>query len=547
VLSRWLWGGWLSLREHARFRIVTRKDAIGLRGVPISGVKASKLGKSGGGSMLGRRAVLAAGLLVAGLTAPALQAAPAEEREAWDAIYIGNEKVGHTHIKVSPVKDSQGRPFLRIQVNTVLSFKRDRDRVNMELRYGTIETEQGEVLRLDTRTRAGAEEMRAHGDVIDGVMNLSFELGNRKQEARIPWGPEVRGPYAAELSLSRDPIQPGATRSIKTFIPDLNQICTTHLRAVAPEEVLLGGGQKKTLLRVEQTITGAKDEAMPELDTTLWVDSGGQILKSRAKLLGGLDSYRTTRAAAVAPNGEFDLLSSTIIKTPRPLPRAEETRDVVYAIKLTNQNVADIFPDDQRQTVKAGASPSEGQLEVRTDGPNAGSPVAAEPLDPYTRANPLLDSDDEVVQAHTRKAIAGKNDPWERAVAIQDWVFRNMRRKNFSTAFASASEVARSLEGDCTEHSVLTAAMCRAAGVPSRFVVGLVYVPHLEGFGPHAWTEVLVNGRWVAIDATFNQKAVDATHLKLAVTNLDGVSPFEAMLPVTRIFNALEIRPLEVR
>ena len=35
----------------------------------------------------------------------------------------------------------------------------------------------------------------------------------------IPGGPDVRGPYAAEQSLSGTPIKPGEPRRMRTFIP----------------------------------------------------------------------------------------------------------------------------------------------------------------------------------------------------------------------------------------------------------------------------------------------------------------------------------------
>ncbi|MGD9201101.1 MAG: transglutaminase domain-containing protein, partial [Chitinispirillia bacterium] len=62
-----------------------------------------------------------------------------------------------------------------------------------------------------------------------------------------------------------------------------------------------------------------------------------------------------------------------------------------------------------------------------------------------------------------------------------------------------------SQEGDCTEHAVLTAAMCRAAGIPSRIAVGIAYVDTFLGrkniFVPHAWTQVFIQGKWYSIDA----------------------------------------------
>ena len=88
--------------------------------------------------------------------------------------------------------------------------------------------------------------------------------------------------------------------------------------------------------------------------------------------------------------------------------------------------------------------------------------------------------------------------------------------------------------------------MCRAAGVPARVVVGLVYADELGGFGFHLWNEVYVNRRWVAVDATYKQTEVDAVHIKLAESSLDGVAPFEAFLPVVRVLGKMTIAPLEV-
>ena len=136
-------------------------------------------------------------------------------------------------------------------------------------------------------------------------------------------------------------------------------------------------------------------------------------------------------------------------------------------------------------------------------------------------------------------------DEWDKVVALNNWVSRNLRRKNFAVAFAPASSVARNLSGDCTEHSVLMAALCRAAGIATKTVVGVVYVDSLGGFGFHMWNEVYVNRRWVAVDATFRQSEVDATHIKLGEASLASVAPYESFLTVVRVFNKLTIEPLE--
>jgi transglutaminase-like putative cysteine protease len=169
-------------------------------------------------------------------------------------------------------------------------------------------------------------------------------------------------------------------------------------------------------------------------------------------------------------------------------------------------------------------------------------------VDPqYLKANALVNSDDSGVRRLTTRATRGAVDPWEKVVRIVRFVFENLRDKNFEVAFASASEVARNLSGDCTEHAVLAAAMCRAAGIPARVAVGLIYVDEHSGFGFHMWNEVYVNDRWVAVDPSWDQAPVDAVHIKLSDSSLEGVAPFEVLMPVIRVMGKLEIEPIETQ
>ena len=205
------------------------------------------------------------------------------------------------------------------------------------------------------------------------------------------------------------------------------------------------------------------------------------------------------------------------------------------------------FPNDRRQTLTPESDPSRARMIVTAAGPADGEPGPETVDASYLRPNAMIESEDPRVVAHATKATAGMADPWQKAQAVEHWVFENINKKNFETSFAPAGEVARDLTGDCTEHSVLTAAMCRAVGIPCRVVVGLIYDEPHQAFGFHMWDEVYVNRRWVAIDASFDQSQVDAVHLKLSESSLEGVAPFETFLSVVRLFNKLTIEPVEVR
>ena len=116
----------------------------------------------------------------------------ARAQESWDAVYLGGSKIGYIHVFIEAVKD-RGRDYLRVRMDTERRLKRRDDVAVTKLMYGTIETLDGQVLKLDTRTQAGGDQdIRAHGDVINGEMKLILESGGRGAVEGDPLGP--RGP-----------------------------------------------------------------------------------------------------------------------------------------------------------------------------------------------------------------------------------------------------------------------------------------------------------------------------------------------------------------
>jgi len=97
------------------------------------------------------------------------------------------------------------------------------------------------------------------------------------------------------------------------------------------------------------------------------------------------------------------------------------------------------------------------------------------------------------------------------------WVYRHVEKKPV-LSIPSALEVLRTRAGDCNEHATLLTALLRAAGIPARLSIGLVYTR--DKFYYHAWTEAYL-GEWVSMDATLDQMPADASHIKLLEGNLD--------------------------
>ena len=92
---------------------------------------------------------------------------------------------------------------------------------------------------------------------------------------------------------------------------------------------------------------------------------------------------------------------------------------------------------------------------------------------------------------------------------------------------------------------MLLAALLRADGIPSRLVAGLVYVEEFAGeravFGYHMWTQALIDGRWIDLDATFTD-AFDATHIALTTASFAGDDPpLRALARLAAIMGSVQI------
>ena len=116
-----------------------------------------------------------------------------------------------------------------------------------------------------------------------------------------------------------------------------------------------------------------------------------------------------------------------------------------------------------------------------------------------------------------------------------------MRAVDFTQAMATADHVAKTLSGDCTEYAMLGAAMCRAVGVPSRTVLGLVYATDRGGkpvMAYHMWFEVYADGQWVPLDATLGLGGIGPGHVKITDHSWHDERSFAPLLPVLRVLTA---------
>jgi transglutaminase-like putative cysteine protease len=96
----------------------------------------------------------------------------------------------------------------------------------------------------------------------------------------------------------------------------------------------------------------------------------------------------------------------------------------------------------------------------------------------------------------------------ERVQAVCDWIHGNVVYGVPSVPATATMEIFERRGGMCRDFAHLGVTLCRAVGIPARYVFG--YLPDIGIPGPyppmdfHAWFEVWLGSRWWTFDARFN-------------------------------------------
>ena len=458
--------------------------------------------------------------------------------ESWEVTYLGKSRIGYQR-SVSKSLMRDGRRLIQTSTETSMTILRYGQKQRMRMQFETEETPDGDLqtfsLELknppaDTKITTGrvTADSTAPGRL---QLQLTTTIAGRPHKRRIPWELHVKSSAYQERNLRHPPIQPRQRRSFKMYLAEFNKVTNVTLEAgdVVYTRLLDGKLHKLLKVRVRQSL-------LPQLPTISYLDSGGRALKTEMEIAGQkMVTYRVSRAEALKEiaGAELDFAVKTLIHV-KPIPRGHRSRTVVYRITIKNDNPSRYFVSGPTQRIRRISDDTIELTVTSIPLPDRGRITRAKAQ--FLKPSRYLQSDDLRVRRHADRAAVGLTDPARIAAAMEKYVHRALKNKNFSTALASAAEVARHLEGDCTEHAVLLAAMLRAKKIPSRIAVGLVYIESLSAFGGHMWTEAKIGETWIPLDATLGRGGIGAAHLKMvdsAFAN-DGPAPVTTFLPLLK-------------
>lgn len=145
----------------------------------------------------------------------------------------------------------------------------------------------------------------------------------------------------------------------------------------------------------------------------------------------------------------------------------------------------------------------------------------------YLTPTPLTAPADDMRRFAAPYLAAGHGVP--ALLALAEGVAARVRYKAKSTDVGtSAAEAFRRGAGVCQDQAQVLVSMCRAFGIPARYVSGYFYDPAATALASHAWADICLDvdrETWCSVDVT-HHCVTDARHVRLAVgRDYQGAAP----------------------
>jgi transglutaminase-like putative cysteine protease len=431
---------------------------------------------------------------------------------AWHGVYYRGEKIGFT---VGQTLKTDGGFELQEDGRLQMSLLGATTPVTIRTTAEVDTTFQLKSFTFSLDPGTGPVEVKGQLDGTRLVLAVT-SAGKTRSEVR-----ELAEPPALSLNLSRRLANGGLVTGARhrwTIFDAATLRNAPVVVDVGKRELVRGAGTAPIpAFRVETEFSG--------LRTTSWVTDTGEVIREESPLglLTIRESPENARAMAVPAQVQADLLEAAAI-VPVGRERIDEARDVLrLRVRLEGADLSHLDLDGGGQMVSGDVIDLRDPRTLRATAADPGAGL-------YLAPEPLIESDDPDIRAEAANAVREATDVRVRAERLTRYV-NGLLEKKPTVSIPSAREVLRTRVGDCNEHTALFVAMARAAGIPARIAVGLVFVR--GAFYYHAWSEVYLDeggrGLWLPVDPTLNEFPADATHVRLARGGLDRQT---AILPL---------------
>lgn len=144
--------------------------------------------------------------------------------------------------------------------------------------------------------------------------------------------------------------------------------------------------------------------------------------------------------------------------------------------------------------------------EATVSGENFSGPIDLSGVEKFLKPSRFMIVD-EAVKEKAKEATAGKQNWWDKARGIYDYVIAHMVYDKTTPGWGRGDTIRACLlgKGNCTDFHSLFISMAHASEIPSRFKIGFTIPRDKEGKIPgyHCWAEFFDEKRgWTQVDAS---------------------------------------------
>ncbi len=427
-------------------------------------------------------------------------------REYWTGIVFNGVRIGFANFMMSPAPvqerlyDIRSQAYLRTRIlwmdKTVHLKSFDRVRANLTLQQFRY------AFSLD------GNRMIIEGQSKNGTLFYSLQTRGQTTNRKIVLQRPLYPASAAGLYPLLQGLTIGNRHRYDVFDGQTQQVRSFEQQVVAYEESELFSGPA---FKVISRFLGQK--------VTTWMDTVGNPLLEMSMggvIIAALEDETTARnsltRAAIDKQDSF--IEFSRIRSDRIISAPDRITSMRMRISGLGESVS--IPSDFRQSCHRNGDKIICHIDLR--GPPAGAQTRPETvedfeLDMYLQPTTAITARHPKIQQLAEETVPASANQLQRVLSIVEWQQAHIRREPVDVF--TALDVLETGKAECQGHALLYAALARSAGIPTRVVNGIVYVPEFEGFLYHSWNESYIDGHWVAVDPTFGQVPADATHVKL--------------------------------
>ncbi|MCP4110564.1 MAG: transglutaminase domain-containing protein [Desulfobacteraceae bacterium] len=414
------------------------------------------------------------------------------ERNTWMNIFQNGRKIGFSHSVFSKKEKGyylQETLFMRINTMGMIQDINFRTEGNLNFDF-TLSS-------LSFEIRSGRFSFSGQGTVSGNRLSVKTQ-GSGPIDIKLK-----KKPYLAAGIL--DAVRAAGVKTGDKLYFDIFDPGTMSQERVT---VKILGKENITNMGLEEPATkvSMNFKGMTQL---AWISEIGEVLKQEGML--GITLEKTGKTDALFGleiQSSEDLTAAVAVDPGTPVENAAKLR--MLKLEISGTEYDGLYLDGGRQRLEGNILTI--LMESLPDIKTSELVNLPESDKKFLKPTPFIQSDNKKIIKLAQKIVAVDDTPLEKTGKLLKWIRDNIEKRPVLSLPDAVSTLENRM-GDCNEHSVLFAALARAAGIPAKIEAGLVY---MDGrFYYHAWNLVYI-GEWVTADSLFGQFPADVTHLRFA-------------------------------